>query len=190
MTSFRLPPDAPPAARRPDTDGDPQAFHQFMRTWATGITVVTSRRQGHSVGCTVTAFTSVSLHPPLLLISLSTGSRTLRTLRRRGVFGLNVLSGAQADLASHFATAPGDRFATVPHHLVDGVPLLDTALSTAVCQVERAWTVADHTLVLGRPSHYAARLHAAPLIRYDGTATPLPQIRPTADDAAPHQDRS
>ncbi|MGW2830315.1 flavin reductase family protein [Streptomyces sp. NPDC001286] len=141
-----------------------------MRTWATGITVVTSRRQGRSVGCTVTAFTSVSLQPALLLVCLADGSRTLATLRARGVFAVNVLGGDQTALAGHFATAPGDRFATVPHHLVDGVPLLDAALATAVCRVEHAWPVADHTLVLGRPSHYGALRKVPPLIRFDGAS--------------------
>jgi len=175
MTRIRLPQDAAPAQALRDESHESDEFHRFMRTWATGITVVTSRHRGRSVGCTVTAFTSVSLRPALLLVSLAGGSRTLATLRAQGVFGVNVLSGDQAALAAHFATAPGDRFATVPHHLVGGVPLLDAALAAAVCQVERAWTVADHTLVLGRPGHYGDLRDAAPLIRFNGTSAPLPQ---------------
>ncbi|MFE0521128.1 flavin reductase family protein [Streptomyces sp. NPDC058954] len=160
--------DEPDTPQGPDDPHASDRFHRFMRTWATGITVVTSRRQGRSVGCTVTAFTSVSLQPALLLVCLADGSRTLATLRARGVFAVNVLGGDQTALAGHFATAPGDRFATVPHHLVDGVPLLDAALATAVCRVEHAWPVADHTLVLGRPSHYGAVREVPPLIRFDG----------------------
>ncbi|MFC0842333.1 flavin reductase family protein [Streptomyces noboritoensis] len=162
--------DEPDVSDRPDGSG---TFHRFMRTWATGITVVTSRRHGRSVGCTVTAFTSVSLRPALLLVSLADDSRTLATLRARGAFGVNVLAGDQTALATHFATAPGDRFATVPHHLIDGVPLLDAALATAVCRVERTWPVADHTLVLGRPSHYGALREVVPLIRFNGASGPL-----------------
>ncbi|MHC3470044.1 flavin reductase family protein [Streptomyces sp. 7R007] len=183
MTAFHVPSgavvpgqgaDGPQGLVVPDETDD---FHRFMRMWATGIAVVTTRRRGRSVGCTVTAFTSVSLRPALLLVSLANRSRTLAAVRARGAFGLNVLAGDQAALAGHFATAPGDRFATVPHRIVGGVPLLDAALGTAVCQVERAWAVADHTLVLGRPGRYGGRRDAVPLIRFDGASTPLPADR-------------
>ncbi|MFD9794175.1 flavin reductase family protein [Streptomyces sp. NPDC059070] len=181
MSGLRLPQNAAPACLPrqdlgPSAPSDPSegadGFHRFMRTWATGITVVTTRRQGRSVGCTVTAFTSVSLRPALLLVSLTDDSRTLATLRARGLFGINVLAADQPALADHFATAPGDRFATVPHHLVDGIPLLDAALATAVCRVEHAWPVADHVLVLGRPRHYGTHREVAPLIRFNGTSVP------------------
>jgi Conserved protein/domain typically associated with flavoprotein oxygenases, DIM6/NTAB family len=170
VTALPLPSDVVPAPL-PRRDG----FHAFMRAWATGIAVVTSRRDRRSVGCTVTAFTSVSLRPPLLLVSLARGSRTLAALEEYGSFGVNVLPAEHAQLAEHFATAPGDRFAGVAHHLTEGVPLLEGALATAVCQVEHTFTVADHTLVLGRPGRYGGVREAAPLIRFDGTTVRLPR---------------
>ncbi|MFF7987080.1 flavin reductase family protein [Streptomyces sp. NPDC007901] len=163
----------------PETLEGPDGLRRFMRTWGTGITVVSSRCQGRSVGCTVTAFTSVSLCPALFLVCLvclaSTG-RTLAVFRARGVFGAGVFAGDQRELAGHFATAPGDRFAAVGHHLAGGVLLLDAALATAVCRVERVRPVAGHTVVPGRPGRpgrYGAPCAAAPLIRFDGASGPL-----------------
>lgn len=148
------------------------AFHLFMRAWATGVAVVGSRAD-RPVGCTVTAVTSVSLRPALLLVSLGRDSRTLAALRAHGSFGVSVLQGHQGALAERFATAPGDRFAGVPHHLVDGVPLLDEALATAVCRVEDTVVAADHVLVLGGPRRCGAGRELAPLLRFGGACLPL-----------------
>ncbi|WP_405541378.1 flavin reductase family protein [Streptomyces phaeochromogenes] len=170
MTALPLPPDVAPAPGPLQDD-----FHRFMRAWATGIAVVTSRRAQRPVGCTVTAITSVSLRPALLLVSLARDSRTLAAIQEEGAFGVNVLSAEQTGLAGHFATAPGDRFAEVPHHLVEGVPLLNEALATAVCQVEHTITVADHALVLGHPGRYGGIRALAPLIRFGGSNVHLPR---------------
>jgi flavin reductase (DIM6/NTAB) family NADH-FMN oxidoreductase RutF len=170
VTAVPLPSGLVPASPPGQDD-----FHGFMRVWATGIAVVTSRRAGRSVGCTVTALTSVSLRPALLLVSLARGSRTLAALQEHGSFGVSVLGSEHTALAEHFATAPGDRFAGVAHHLAGEVPLLDEALATVACQVEHAFTVADHTLVLGRPDLYGGVRDAAPLIRFDGTTVRLPR---------------
>ena len=139
-------------------------LRQFMRSWPTGVAVVTSSlpsapRGGASrpaaplpVGCTVNSFVSVSLRPPLLLISLSRRSRTLAAILAAGVFGVNVLAGPQHHLAEHFATTPDDaRFRHVRYEWRRGVPALDSAAAMVVCAVDRAIEAADHVLVLGIP---------------------------------------
>ena len=82
MTSF---------AERTLTGAD---FRAFMRTWPTGVAVVTSTAGPEPVGCTVNTFTSVSLCPPLLLISLARHSGTLAAITRRESFGVNVIGFA------------------------------------------------------------------------------------------------
>ncbi|MBK3576104.1 flavin reductase family protein [Streptomyces sp. MBT65] len=149
----------------------PDPFHRFMRTWATGITVVTTRRAERLFGCTVTAFTSVSLRPALLLVSLARGSRTLAAVQERGVFAVNVLPDDLGALADRFATMPGDRFATVAHRLVEGVPVLEEAMASVVCRVHSAVPVADHMLVLGHPVDYGGFRESRPLLRFDGRTT-------------------
>ncbi|MCX4469267.1 flavin reductase family protein [Micromonospora sp. NBC_01655] len=126
-------------------------LREFMRNWATGVAVVTSRLAGRPVGCTVNAFTSVSLRPPLLLVSLARTSRTLTAITAEGGFAVNLLDRRQRDLADRFATATGDRFAGVAHRTVDGLPLLDGAMAVAVCAVTQFIGAADHMLVLGSP---------------------------------------
>ena len=162
-------------------------FHRFMRSWATGVAIVTSlgdssggnggggddagegesRVGSTAVGCTVTALASVSLDPPLLLVSLAEDSRTLAAVRGCGLFGVSVLPGSRIDLAERFATFAGDRFAGVAHHYSEGVPLLDDALAVAACTVERIISVADHSLVLGLPGRCEGHRDLPPLIRFD-----------------------
>lgn len=155
---------------------DPGEFRRFMRMWATGIAVVTSRSSTLPVGCTVTALTSVSLDPPLLLISLDHRSNTLAALMKQRRFGLNLLAAHQSRLAARFATASSDRFGGVAHELIENVPILDGALAAAVCRVERTIAVADHVLVLGFPGWCGGsgrERDRPPLIRFDGASQPL-----------------
>ncbi|WP_063643007.1 flavin reductase family protein [Actinoplanes sp. N902-109] len=140
----------------------------FMRSWATGVAVVTGAVAGRAAGCTVNAFTSVSLDPPLLLVSLATTSRTLAAVETTGVFGVNLLTRRQARLADRFAAPLPDRFAGVAHRMVDGVPVLDGALAAATCTVARTIAVADHVLVLGTPVRVGLRTDADPAVLFGG----------------------
>jgi flavin reductase (DIM6/NTAB) family NADH-FMN oxidoreductase RutF len=135
-------------------------FRQFMRSWAGGVAIVTAAQaDGTAAGCTVNAFMSVSLSPPLALVSLSQQSRTLIAIAGQGSFGINVLPQRQWQLAARFASMPGDRFASmpgdrfagVPYRLQHGVPVLDAAMAAAVCTLEEIIPAADHVLLLGRP---------------------------------------
>jgi len=143
-------------------------FRHFMRNWATGVTVVTSSLGQQPIGCTVNAFTSVSLHPPLVLISLAEQSRTLAAITTRDDFGINLLSWRQRHLAQQFAAAIDDRFADVPYRLECGVPVLEGAMAAAVCEVERAIVAADHVLVLGRPQWLDCADSPDPVIFFGG----------------------
>ncbi|MDI5942582.1 MULTISPECIES: flavin reductase family protein [Micromonospora] len=148
--------------------GGPE-LREFMRSWATGVAVVTSRAAGHPVGCTVNAFTSVSLHPPLLLVSLARTSRTLAAITAEGGFAVNLLGRRQRALADRFATgAVEDRFAGVAHRALDGMPLLDGAMAAAVCAVTQLIAVADHVLVLGSPYWCEATDDADPAVFLGG----------------------
>lgn len=150
-------------------------LRRFMRNWATGIAVVTSSLGAQPVGCTVNAFTSVSLSPPLLLISLSGRSRTLAAIRAREAFGVNILGYRQRDLVERFATGTGDRFAGVPHRRELDVPVLDGVEASTVCAVERIIAAADHVLVLGRPRWCEQRDTGEPLVFFHGSHRSLHQ---------------
>jgi 3-hydroxy-9,10-secoandrosta-1,3,5(10)-triene-9,17-dione monooxygenase reductase component len=149
-------------------------FRHFMCSWATGVAVVTSSLGQRPVGCTVNAFTSVSLHPPLGLVSLSERSRTLAAISACDAFGLNLLAWRQCHLARQFATATDDRFAGVPFRLEHGVPVIEGAMAAAVFTLERVIVAADHVLVLGRPRWCDCDDRPDPMIFFNGRYQALP----------------
>jgi flavin reductase (DIM6/NTAB) family NADH-FMN oxidoreductase RutF len=128
-------------------------FRAVMGRLPAAVTVVTTYIDDAPIGCTVSAVMSLSLEPPSLLISLRTGASTLDAITRAGAFAVNVLSWRQRELCQRFAAAPArERFDGVPYHLRLGVPVLMGSSASVVCALHDAMDVADHTLVIGRPS--------------------------------------
>jgi flavin reductase (DIM6/NTAB) family NADH-FMN oxidoreductase RutF len=128
---------------------DADEFRGLMALWVTGVAVVTGAVAGTPVGCTVNALASVTLTPPLLLISLKRGSHTLAAIRQQGTFGVNVLGVAQSRLGHRFARVGRDeRFAGVGYRWVRDVPLLADAMVGIVCAVRQEFPVADHALLV------------------------------------------
>jgi flavin reductase (DIM6/NTAB) family NADH-FMN oxidoreductase RutF len=129
---------------------DERSFRRTMARFATCVSVTTTAGRTGPVGCTTTAVMSLSLRPPTLLVSLCSTSCTLDDLMAAGRFAINVLSAGQGDLVQRFATGdPYGRFHGVAHSLDDGVPVIDEAAATVVCQVRQAMPALDHTLLLG-----------------------------------------
>ncbi len=127
---------------------DPKAFRTAVSRFTTGVTIVTTREpDGRTVAMTANSFTSVSLSPPTVLVSLRDG-RTLRAIARRGRFGVNVLPASAREISSHFAgrQVPGLRPAFLES---DGMPRLDGSIAYFDCHVTQSVVVADHTLLIG-----------------------------------------
>jgi flavin reductase (DIM6/NTAB) family NADH-FMN oxidoreductase RutF len=138
---------------------EPSLCLDFYRRLAGGVAVVTTRGPDGPVGSTVSTVTSVSLDPPLLLVSLATGSRTLGVLRERGLFALHLLNESRRGDATAFARhpwPPGHAAAGRRADQIDeaaevlGVPILPSALAWTVCVVEDIRRYGDHQLVIGR----------------------------------------
>jgi flavin reductase (DIM6/NTAB) family NADH-FMN oxidoreductase RutF len=145
----------------------PADFKQFMACWSTGVAVVTAMAGGEPMGCTVNAITSVSLEPPLLLVSLAARSRTLAAIRDQRRLGMNVLPAHQVALTRQFSHGePSDRFAGVEYRWADGVPILSDVVVAAVCLTERFVPVADHVLVVAEPTWWVTTSHRRPLVCY------------------------
>ncbi|GHE55429.1 oxidoreductase [Streptomyces spiralis] len=121
---------------------------------AAGVTVVTALDAGgRQAGTTVSALTSLSARPALLLACLRAGSRTLAAVRARGVFAVSFLAEHQRAVAERFADPalpPAGRFTGVPVRQVLGLPVLSEALAWTVCLVEDVRRYGDHDLVVGR----------------------------------------
>ncbi|AQS72337.1 flavin oxidoreductase [Streptomyces pactum] len=120
---------------------------------AAGVTVVTARGEDGPLGMTVSAVTSLSARPPLLLACLRDGSRTLAAVRAGRAFAVHLLREEQRDLAGRFAsptTSAAERFAGTGIRQVLGVPVLAGALAWSVCLTEDVRRYGDHHLVVGR----------------------------------------
>jgi flavin reductase (DIM6/NTAB) family NADH-FMN oxidoreductase RutF len=125
------------------------AFRGCVGEFATGVAVVTAEHEDVAAGMTLNSFTSVSLEPLLVLVSLGTGSRTLHATRASGRFAVNFLARGQTQIALDFSQ-PWAPF-PVGHVEQDREGFLSVAGAVAVlrCRVERIEEAGDHALVLG-----------------------------------------
>ena len=124
-------------------------FRQSVSHFATGIAVVGCLDEDDQPqGMTVNSFTSVSLDPPSVLVSLKPG-RMHRLVRRRGCYGVSVLAGDQAPWSQHFSGRPQAGLA-VDWTLRGAVPVLGGALAWFACEVDSVLQVHDHTLFVAR----------------------------------------
>jgi 3-hydroxy-9,10-secoandrosta-1,3,5(10)-triene-9,17-dione monooxygenase reductase component len=127
-----------------------------MSRFATGVTVVTTLDdEGEPQGATANAFTSVSLDPPLILVCLAHTSRTLRALRTRGSFAVNVLGSDHEELARSFARSGDETSFGDPEHLPgpSGSPLLAGVHAAIDCRVFAVYPGGDHDIVVGEVQH-------------------------------------
>lgn len=126
-------------------------FRQALGQFAAGVTVVTTRDgQGRPLGLTVTAFCSVSLEPPLVLVSVDNRSEAHAGFRDSGVFGVSVLSEEQQAVSQRFAVGGPAKFDGVPLATGEtGVLLVPGALAQIECRLTASHPAGDHTIYLG-----------------------------------------
>jgi len=128
----------------------PELFKAAMGSVCTPVSVVTSFDGGRPHGTTVSAFCSLSLDPPMVLVALDEGSALLGVLRATSRFGLNVLSHAQHGIAGKFAVKGDDKFADVTWEARFGAPHITGSACWFACEVEQLVSGGDHTIVMGR----------------------------------------
>src|SRR5688572_30056341 len=130
---------------------DPSDFRRALAQFASGVTAVTTRdASGNPFGLTVTAFSSVSLDPPLVLVCVDARSETHAGFRDSGTFGVSVLAEDQEEVSRRFAWSGRAKFDT--GDLVAGamgVPLVAGALAHLECRVVAAHAAGDHTIYVG-----------------------------------------
>jgi flavin reductase (DIM6/NTAB) family NADH-FMN oxidoreductase RutF len=164
---------------------DPREFRNALGRFASGVTVVTTQYEGQTHGMTANAFVSVSLNPPLVLVSLDNRSFMHRILSSVGRYGVSVLAEDQDRLSNHFAghTIEGlhIRFATR-----SGMPLIEGSVAYFVVNVLDAHPAGDHTLYIGRVEHFELR-EGKPLLFFSGR---YQQLRETIPAASWPQDES
>src|SRR5437667_9441672 len=127
---------------------DPKSYRNALGRFATGVTVITTAAQDGVHGMTANAFTSVSLDPPLVLVSVAKQAKTHEYLSQARRFGVSILSAEQEPFAWHFAGRPRDGL-KASFVWKREVPLLQDALAHLVCSVETTYLGGDHTVFLG-----------------------------------------
>lgn len=154
--------------------------------FATGVTVVTTvTPSGAAAGCAVSAFSSLSLDPPLVLVCIGKRRRMHRLLTTAPGYAVNVLSAGQDELALAFARPGAHRFSGVGHRSGrHGIPLLTGALAHIECDRHAVVGGGDHVIVVGRVRRLAVA-DGEPLLYFQGGF-----LHPPAQDArnAAHDD--
>ena len=129
----------------------PSEFKAAMGSFAAGVTVVTTvDGAGQPHGLTATAFTSVSLDPPLCLVCVDHRAASLGALRDSGVLAVSMLGASQQALSARFSTRSADKFATVAFSrgVATGCPLLDGAVAHVEGRVVDIHDAGDHAIVI------------------------------------------
>jgi flavin reductase (DIM6/NTAB) family NADH-FMN oxidoreductase RutF len=142
-----------PQQRDETMDVSQEDFRKVMGRFATGVTVVTTCDGEHRLGITVNAFSSVSLDPPLILVSIVKSSYLHQMILRNGYFAVNILGEDQRDLSDCFAGHSEARrnFCDTPSHTaVTGAPVLNHSLGWIDCRIENVFPGGDHSIIVGR----------------------------------------
>ena len=130
-----------------------EQFRSVMGRFASGVTIVTTNdTEKQPWGMTVSAFSSLSLDPPLALVCIDSRSSCLDTMRRAGCFAVNILSAGQQDVSTRFATNTEDRFAEIQWQPggAMGCPILDGCAASMECELHEVLPGGDHQIVLGK----------------------------------------
>lgn len=149
----------------------PHEFRETLGRFTSGVTVVTTMHGGERRGMTANAFVSVSLTPPLILVSVDRNAGMHARLLETDRFGVNVLSSQQRDLSTHFAGRHSadqpDAGLNVPWMDHEGLPLIGGAVAQLVCSKVEAHAAGDHTLFLGQVE-YSRYTDDDPLVYFRG----------------------
>jgi flavin reductase (DIM6/NTAB) family NADH-FMN oxidoreductase RutF len=145
-------------------------FKHVMRQWASGVTVVTMQTATRKHGLTVGGFLSVSLEPPLVLISIGEELTSEALLKESAAFGVNFLREDQSELSDRFAGRLGavDRLDGVPTlPSTSGAPILKDCLAWLDCRVVQTHVAGDHVLTVGEVMAAGVNAPAKPLLSWN-----------------------
>lgn len=148
----------------------PDDFKRALGAWATGVTIVTTRAGERVHGMTVSAFTEISLTPPLVLVCADKSSNTLPLILEGRVFAVNVLARDQEALSNKFASKKDEwqRFDGLEYDVgTTGAPLLRDTTATLDCDVVAQHDHGDHIVIVGEVREVRTS-DREPLLHYKG----------------------
>jgi flavin reductase (DIM6/NTAB) family NADH-FMN oxidoreductase RutF len=144
-----------------------------MRAWTSGVAVVTAMYDGEQHGMTVSSFTSISLDPPIIIISLQTASRTHDMVAKAQAFAVTILAASQQELAERFANQQAtmeERLDGLQFEMLEtGAPMIKGGLAYLDCRVRQTIPVGMNTLFLAEVVAVRGDDHDEPLVYHDRT---------------------
>ncbi len=144
-------------------------FRHALGRFASGVTVVTSKdADGNLHGITVSAFCSVSLEPPLVLVCIEKKAGSNHAFQDGKAFVVNLLAANQQYLSDRFASRLSDKFAGVSYRSgIEDLPVLEDALANLECLLKYSYEAGDHTIFVGQieKAHIA---DGVPLLYFHG----------------------
>jgi flavin reductase ActVB len=147
----------------------PDLFREAMTQFASGVTIVTTADgEGRWWGFTASAFNSLSLEPPLVLVCLATTADSHPVFSASPGFIVNVLRTEHEALALRFASKGADKFAGGEFRpgQADGLPVLDDALVSLKCRTQTLYEGGDHSILIGEVEYVRVRRNGVPALHF------------------------
>jgi len=149
-----------------------EELRNSMRYWLTGVTVVTSTFNQFEHGMTVSSFTSLSLEPPQILVSLQRNSRTHELIMHSSIFGVTILASDQKEISNVFAGRKSDEEDRMEgletFKISTGAPFLKGGVAFFDCKVITTIGSGTHTIFIAEVVEtQTGRVDIDPLIYYN-----------------------
>lgn len=149
----------------------PVELREVMRRWVSGVAILTTGDRHQQHGMTVNSFTSVSVDPPMVTVTMANNTRTKQMVDRVGTFAINLLSAGQEELSERFAghvSEQDDRFAGLSvDHLFEEIPTLADAAAWVLCRVVHSYAMPNSTLYVGEVLHALKAENHLPLVYFN-----------------------
>ena len=128
-----------------------EEFRSALSRFASGVTVVTTKdSSGKLYGITVSAFCSVSLEPPLILICIEKDTGSHHAFEQSRAFVVNILREDQQHISDRFASPLDDKFGEISYRSgIEDLPVLEDALANLECRLRYSHEGGDHTIFVG-----------------------------------------
>lgn len=141
---------------------DARDLRRAFGNFATGVTIVTTvDSEGNPCGFTANSFSSVSIDPPLLLVSIARTAHGCDIFTSSRGYAVNILAQDQRELSNRFARAGTDKFADLDWRgEVTGAPILDNVVAWFDCEHFEQVDAGDHIILVGRVMRYSYNTHA------------------------------
>ena len=157
----------PTGTERPGVDA--VSFREALSAVCAPVAVVTSFHGERPHGTTVSAFCSLSLEPPLVLVCIDRDAYVHDAFQASGVFVVNILGAEQEDLSRLFASREPDKFRGLGYGAgLGGAPVLADTLAAIECRLRHAYEGGDHTIFVGEVERTTVRAEGRPLLYYRG----------------------